>query len=364
MRRFLFISFTSEQSYTGGMQCSRRNLQSLKVLWGEQNVDTYIITPYQNRHKLFTKFKRVRDIFLGYMGGLDKKREIEILRLFETKKYTDLYIDSSLLGILAKRIKQINPSIRIYTFFHNVEFDFVKHSVRVNRDYWRFYWLPLAKLNEKYACQYSDRIIALNQRDALGLEKLYGRSPDICIPITFKSSYAINPTSILRRCTGKKALFVGSYFYGNVEGIRWFCKNVLPIVDIHLIIVGAGMDNLVNDIGVNEKVTIASNVPDLTPYYEDADFVVLPILSGGGMKVKTAEALMYGKFILATKEALIGYDVTPDIACQCDSSDDFVKAISNLNISYKFNEASRKLFDAKYSFDASLPLFKQLLSVE
>jgi len=35
--------------------------------------------------------------------------------------------------------------------------------------------------------------------------------------------------------------------------------------------------------------------------------VILPIISGSGMKTKTAEALMYGKSIIGIKEAFEGY---------------------------------------------------------
>lgn len=37
--------------------------------------------------------------------------------------------------------------------------------------------------------------------------------------------------------------------------------------------------------------------------------MVMPIFSGSGMKVKTAEALMYGKFLIGTKEAFEGYEI-------------------------------------------------------
>lgn len=363
MRKVLFVSFTSVEAFSGGIQCSRRNLQSLKALLGVQNVSEYIITPYQNKNRIWTKIERVRDIFLGYMGGLQKSKEREILKQIEKQGYTDVYVDSSLLGILAKKIKHRFPSIRVYTFFHNVEYDFVRDSVKVSKDYCRFYWLILALFNEKSACKYSDKVITLNERDAIGIEKKYGRKPDACIPITFQSSYSINENGRLEGNEKKEALFVGSYFYANVEGIRWFCENVLPKVNIHLTIVGAGMDKLQNEMRPNNKLSIYCNVPDLTPYYEKADFMVLPIFSGGGMKVKTAEALMYGKYILGTKEALTGYEITHEIAIQCDNSTDFIDAISSLKLSRKYNEASRKLFDIKYSFDVSLPLFETVLSI-
>ncbi len=39
------------------------------------------------------------------------------------------------------------------------------------------------------------------------------------------------------------------------------------------------------------------------------DYIISPIFVGGGMKVKTCEALMYGKNIIGTSESFEGYDI-------------------------------------------------------
>ena len=78
MRRFLYISFTSEQSFTGGLQCSHRNLQSIEELFGKEYVDSYIIRPYQNRNFLSTKIKRIYDIFQGYFTNKRNMNKLEL----------------------------------------------------------------------------------------------------------------------------------------------------------------------------------------------------------------------------------------------------------------------------------------------
>lgn len=364
MRKVLFVGFASEQAYTGGCQCSKRNYQSLETLFGQNNVGKYIIEPYKNRRSVFTILERVRDIFRGYMGGLKRSREKEILHLLKTEFYTDLFVDSSLLGILVPKVKRQLPHIRIYTFFHNFEYAFIKDSIMVNKDYIRFYWFVLTFLNEKSACKYSNKIISLNERDTIAIRKMYGKEVHIQIPITLSTSYY--PTEIVKHQKAssiKTALFIGSYFFGNVQGLKWFCKNVLPLTDIRLIIVGSGMEKLNCEIDKSERIRIYSNVPDLTPYYENADFVVLPILSGSGMKVKTAEALMYGKYIIGTSEALRGYAIDDSVAIKCDTAGDFVQAITSYNNPTKFNKYSRLLFEEKYSFEVSLQLFNKVLEV-
>ncbi len=360
MRKFLVVSFTSGQKYTGGLQCSKRNFESIQTLFGNENVNSYIIEPYTGIDSLRTKIKRIRDIMYGSMGGLDKHKTTEIIKLIEKENVTDLFIDSSLLGLLAKRIKNKFPKIRVTTFFHNFEKGFVKDYISVNKDYLRIYWAILTERNERAAIKYSDTIIALNERDSNSIESYYKRKPDILIPITLKSNN-IHIDKI--PSTNKEALFIGSYFFGNVQGIKWFCNEVLPYVNIHLTIVGASMDKLKNEIPESEKLTILSDVPNLTPFYEKSDFIILPILSGSGMKVKTAESLMHGKYILGTDEAFRGYNITEKEGKHCNTAEEFIKAINEINLPYKFNMFSRQLFEKNYSFESSLNRFSDILNV-
>lgn len=358
MRKILVVSFTSGQKYTGGLQCSRRNLESMKALFGELNVVNYVIEPYQGVERWRTKFKRVRDIFYGSMGGLDKEKTAEIMQLIIRESITDLFVDSSLLGLLAKRVKKRFPGIRIITFFHNFEKGFVQDYIKVNRDYFRLYWSVLTDRNERAAIRYSDKIISLNRRDAEALEKCYGRKPDKLIPITLKGDATVEK---MTPSDNREALFIGSYFFGNVQGIKWFCKEVLPRTNAHLTIVGASMNRLLDEIEPTNQVTVLSDVPDLTPLYDAADFVVLPILSGSGMKVKTAESLMHGKYIVGTDEAFRGYDITEREGRRCNTAEEFVEAITLLSLPYKFNASSRQLFEDKYSFESSLSAFAEVL---
>ena len=361
MRKFLVVSFTSEQSYTGGLQCSQRNYKSICDLFGKENTIKYKITPYENKRAIKSIFQRLFNIFKGYMGGLDDSKSKEILEIIIQERITDVFIDSSLLGKLAKIIREKYSFIRIYTFFHNIEYEFCRDYVKVNSDYFRIYWPFLALYNEKQSVIYSNKIISLNDRDAKAINKYYGRYPDIKIPITLVD----NLSKIPCECPSDNnlALFVGSYFYGNVHGLKWFCDQVLPKTKIKLMIVGSGMDRFINDVSKSSQIEIYSNVPDLEPFYLKADFVILPILSGSGMKVKTAESLMYGKYIIGTEEAFMGYEITEKEGVVCNTKDDFINNINNVNLLLKFNYSSRDLFINKYSFESSLKKFESVLDV-
>jgi glycosyltransferase involved in cell wall biosynthesis len=362
-RKLLHITFANSLAYTGGGQGTEHNKKAIRACLGDGAMDTYTIKPYQGSHGIKFYLRRISEILKGYMGGLTQQHLENIIAKLNTGEYTDVFIDSSQLGYLAKAVRKKIPHMCIYTFFQNMEYDFFSSSIWDGKDYLHAFMIPMAKYNERCACRYSDKIIVFNSRDASRVKAVYHRDADMQIPIWLTDDYIDNPPSIPAENGAKQALFVGSYFFGNTQGLKWFCKEVLPHVDMHLTIVGSGMDAFANDVEPSDKLSIYSNVPDLKPYYEQADFVILPVTTGGGMKVKTAETLKYGKYIIGTKESLEGYDVNPEIATVCNTAAAFIEAIGSYQRPFKFNPPSRQLFRQKYSYDAVISSYANLLNV-
>ncbi len=364
-KRVLFISYSSGQHLSGGTQCVMRNRECIEEIFGKENTRSYFIRPIA-RHSGFKAI--AKHWFYNakcYMAGLTDNHIDEITDLIKQGGYDTVFIDSSQLGILAKTIRRVFSSINIYVFFQNIEYDYFKSVIIQGKDYLRAYWIPIAKLNEYYACQFANGLITLTEHDGKRMQQLYHRKPDIVIPITMHDDYTFEGRKNIGITDNGQLelLFVGSFFPGNTNGLQWFCKTVLPQTKAHLTIVGSGMDKFSAMIPQGVNVSIHSNVPDLTPYYEQSDVVISPIISGGGMKVKTAEALKYGKFIIGTREAFEGYDVNNANSIECHTSKEFIQAITHYSPLSKYCEAARVLFKEKYSHEASLKLFKHFFSI-
>jgi hypothetical protein len=58
MRKFLFVTFNNSQAYSGGSQCSKRNLQTLQDILGTEQIETYIIEPDKENRQLAGTIKR------------------------------------------------------------------------------------------------------------------------------------------------------------------------------------------------------------------------------------------------------------------------------------------------------------------
>ncbi len=290
----------------------------------------------------------------GYLGGLTHGDIEPIIKMIIQEKIDVIFISHSLLGKLSYIIKKHFPTMKIITFFHNVELHYAKEYLRVS-GYSRLPFYLLAKYNELYSIKYSDYYLVLNSRDDKLLQETYCVKSHLILPVSYEDKFeesrvVANGRDIVT------LLFVGVDFFPNIEAMRFFIKYVLPFVDAKLIIVGKGMDkyedeflSLVEDVS---KIEVNGFVDDLAEYYYNASAVIAPIFSGGGMKTKIAEALMYGKTIIGTSEAFEGYKKDDRSMKVCNTKEEFINILNEKNVFSlsNFNKFSREIFLNNYDF--------------
>lgn len=109
----------------------------------------------------------------------------------------------------------------------------------------------------------------------------------------------------------KNIIFVGVMSNEfNPEGAIWFVQNVLPkikeqINNVKFYVVGKDPISKLKEI-LNPDVIVTGYVDDLDSYYRMADLVVVPVLHGGGIKLKLLEAIGRNKFVVSTSQGARG----------------------------------------------------------
>lgn len=358
----------------GGEKASELNRHVLTQIAGEANVDTYFIHDEAHHRTLWEYLQGMVFMPLGYYFGLTPKRVHAIVAMAQA--YDVVFVDRSVFGIVAKRLKETGYKGRVICFFHNVEA--IYFSAKYSRPHLSLFnfdlsihplrWLTVhcADRNDRWSCRYADRTIALSTRDDNELYRRYGRHADQLIPIAFVDRYHSPLSSDHAPLTSvpPKCMFLGAYMPANVEGIEWFVKNVLPQVNIQMQIVGKGMEKVKDADWMRPGIEVLSNVPDLESLFETADIMVLPVFKGSGMKVKTCESLMYGKNIIGTPEAWAGYDLDYRKAGACClQAGEFVEALNDFctHPRPRFNSYSREVFVNQYSADRMVDKFRSVL---
>ncbi len=176
-----------------------------------------------------------------------------------------------------------------------------------------------------------------------------GREKVFSLPIGFPVRKKVMPPVLSgsERGTGDhlNLLFVGSLdWLPNQQGLRWFFTEVWPEVvkrrpGAIIQVVGSGNSSWLNKELLGSQAQVFQNVPDLNPYYEQADLTVIPLFFGSGTRVKAIESAAFSRTFLSTQ---LGAEGLPFLAgeeyIQFDTAADWIRILSEI----KFEELQQK----------------------
>lgn len=369
-KKILFITVVDmyDKNGNGGVKGSQRNLKLVQECFGEHNVTlvTFPRREYTTPPKdamIFSRTQNNLEHLIAALFGCKVYlpwKEKEIVEYIREQGFDLLFIDSSMLG----RLSRIKGSFKKVVFFHNVEANYAYNKVKnEGLQFLPSYWA--SKKNEQLAMKHADSMICLNQRDMEELAKLYKRKADFILPVTLGDQFDMQrcKESVIEK---RHILFVGAYMPQNVVSIEWFINNVMiQLPDVVLDIVGKGFEKKKSEYEKYDNVNVIGEVDDLGAYYYTHSIVVLPIQYGAGMKIKTAEAMMYGRMIVASDEALEGYDVeTTQEIMRCNMPEEYVRAIKemiNRDMEDNYAYSVRELYLNKYETQAMVSRFSSYM---
>jgi glycosyltransferase involved in cell wall biosynthesis len=159
-------------------------------------------------------------------------------------------------------------------------------------------------------------------------------------------------------------LFVGTLgYYPNEDAILHFCADVLPLIrraaqqPFRVTIVGTGATPAIRRLADLPEVQLIGAVPDVAPWYHEADAVVVPVRAGGGTRIKVLEAFSYGRPVVGTsigvegiaaqaeEHVLVG-DTAPALAAQC------LRLMADPPLAERLTRNASALFAGAYTLDA------------
>lgn len=357
---------------TGQGVGARRNLSVVKNLSSEiiiysledgkqdEKIDDINVIGYN-----VTFLNKIFDL-LNFRYYYTKKTEIFILNQIKEFKPDVIFIDSSNLGNLSKKISKINANI--ITYF--IDFNLMKISEMLFKyGIKRIFHIYALFFNEVFSILYSKAAFMLTNREKKFLHKFYKKLKVFILPISIEDKFDHNSNGDF---SSNKILFVGANYYPNIIGINKFLSEVFPkLKKFELIVTGKDLDKAQIKISKYDKdrVKIYSNVSDfeLSEFYKNANLVICPIFHGGGMKIKFAESLMHGKVLVASKFAAEGFEYidSEDIYIS-DSINEFYEniIIASETVSYKmrFSNKNRKLYLSNYTYENSISIINEALT--
>ena len=161
-------------------------------------------------------------------------------------------------------------------------------------------------------------------------------------------------------------------YYPNVEGVVWFCRDVLPLIrrelpGATLTICGARPDPRVQALARISGVTVTGRVADVRPYMARASVAVVPLRIARGIQNKLLEAMAMGLPAVACTAAAAGVVAAPgrDLFVADDPNDFAAKTLRLLcedDLRERTGAAARACMEANYRWEHQLQGLDRVLA--
>lgn len=315
---FLFIN---EAPLKGGKR--KDEIQEMKDYW-KNHYHQYNIPLYE---KLYSKvINKIRIYFYNYTWKCDDGYPHHLHKIINQldEKYD---FDCCIVNYfyLTKAFEKINiPKKALSTHdcftFKNLE---VKENI-INR---------LDEKNEAKAMQRSPYIFALQEEEANFFKKLAPNSKVFTVYASYK--YHEQPC-----CHNKNILFFSGDNAYNVNGLKWFLKQIFPHIvetfpEVKLIIGGGICKAIRNDYTNHPNIQLYGFVNNPSDFFLQGDIAINPTYQGTGLKIKTFESISYGKVVMVHPHSMKGiYQSEKAPLFASDKADDwteYLKKIWNTN---------------------------------
>lgn len=155
---------------------------------------------------------------------------------------------------------------------------------------------------EAKAAQRADYILNVQEEDTSYFKKISPKSTVLTIftNLKFKKTEFVGNHNIL---------FLSGINDFNLNGIKWFIKNVFPLIlekfpDSKLII-GGGICKLLETYQ-HPNIQLMGFVENLQEFFNKGDVFINPTFQGTGLKIKTFEGIANGKIVIAHPHSMTG----------------------------------------------------------
>lgn len=189
-------------------------------------------------------------------------------------------------------------------------------------------WFSLRPADERKGLNRADCILAIQNNEALFFKSLTQRPV-----ITTYSYFDFQETPYVE---ADSLLYLGGSNSYNVESVLWFIDMVYkPLRDVLegqvTLLIAGKICQVLDDLANVDGVQLLGEVEDVGAFYSRGNIVVNPTFNGTGLKIKSFEALSYGKVVVSHAHGIDGI-FRPE-ACpifSCTQPNEFLVVLKSL----------------------------------
>ncbi len=223
---------------------------------------------------------------------------------------------------------------------HNIEYEIWRRCSEEETSRPKSWYLNLCanrlkKFETKYFKDY-DIIAPITDRDALSFQSLGYSGSQVVVPVGLTLDNYASDTYTHRG----KFCFIGSLdWMPNLQGLRWFVKEVWPTVyaenpDFQFHIAGKNGDKSLTFNQI-DGVTFHGEVDSATEFIRHHGALIVPLFSGSGIRVKILEAMAMQRPVITTDIGLEGINAKDQQQVLiANTIQDYIVRMTNQDIDY------------------------------
>ncbi|WP_158288514.1 glycosyltransferase family 4 protein [Mucilaginibacter psychrotolerans] len=298
-----------------------------KIAYTEYDIDTHV-SAVEFVSNLFTKNPYNIDKY--YTAGFEKL----LVQNLKDNTYDIVQLEGLFVAPYLSAIRKASRAKVIYRA-HNIEHQVWRRLAQQKGDPFKKWYLNLlarrVKTYELELLNKFDGIAVFTAQDKTSMLSFGAKIPLQVLPIGVDlTRYCPEPD----KTEYPSLFFLGSLdWLPNREGIEWFIENFhKEIVDgdlkVKFYVAGNSIPEEFDEYEVPGKVFIQGEVDDALEFVNSKSIMIVPLLSGGGMRVKIVEGMAMQKCIISTTIGAEGINFTDgkDIII-ANNADEFYKAM-------------------------------------
>lgn len=163
--------------------------------------------------------------------------------------------------------------------------------------------------------------------------------------------------------------FLGSMdWMPNVEAVRWFVSEIFPdlksaVPGVRFLVIGRRPPASIKALAARDRqIEVTGTVDDVRPFLRECDLLTVPLLSGGGTRIKIMEALAAGLPVVSTTIGAEGLGlVDGKHLLIADSAAEFAAAVKRLlsdqEVRWRLSAQGRQLVLTDFSWERATNVF-------
>lgn len=247
--------------------------------------------------------------------------------LISRKKYSTIIIDHAQMGWIVENLKNRPPFVYLS---HNVEGALYKSLSTESKSkiHSNIYTLEAHKISamENRLLHSCAQCWTLSEKDS----EQYRSSATECTPKIFTfhlPSQLVPGKNPIAECD---LALIGTWSWeANSKGLHWFFEEVYPLINTNtnIRVAGKGADWLRTRYA---NVDYVGFTPDASTFMQQAKCIAIPSISGAGVQIKTLDAMVLGRQIVATSFAARGISDIPPYLTIADNPSEFADHINRI----------------------------------